>query len=84
MLYMEIHAQEPSSTYKSTTDVQREVSIVYNCPGGSSSTPWYGVVPFLGYLFHQKFRIYGYPFREISGFGYLYNVITLFLFVNHT
>ena len=53
-----------------------------------------GFVPFLGYFFHQKFRIYGYQFWEISWFigmlsgnsqivylTYLNNVIPFLLFV---
>ena len=42
-------------------------------PGGRGNLTclWYGVVPFLGYLFHDSFRIYGYGFQQFvasSGF----------------
>ena len=39
--------------------------------GGNLTCLWYGVVPFLGYLFHDSFRIYGYGFQQFvasSGF----------------
>ena len=37
--------------------------------GGNFSCPWYGVVPFLGYLFHDRFRIYGYGFEQFFDFS---------------
>ena len=30
--------------------------------GNLTSCPWYGVVSFFGYLFHDRVRIYGYSF----------------------
>ena len=39
--------------------------------GGNLTCLWYGVVPFLGYLFHDCFRIHGHGFQQFfasSGF----------------
>ena len=39
-------------------------------PGeGNLTCPWYGAVPFLGYLFHDRFRIYGYGFQQFFTFS---------------
>ena len=35
--------------------------------GGNLTCLWYGVVPFLGYIFHDRFRIYGYGFQQFFG-----------------
>ena len=37
--------------------------------GGNLTCPWYGVVPFLGSLFHDRVRIYGYGFQQFFAFS---------------
>ena len=43
--------------------------------GGNLTCPWYGVVPFLGYLFHDRVRIYGYGFQQIFTFSGFMGVV---------
>ena len=38
-------------------------------PGGSLTCPWYGLCHFLGYLFHDRVRIYGYGFQQVCAFS---------------
>ena len=43
--------------------------ILFPLGGGDNLTcPWYGVVPFLGYLFHDRVRTYGYGFQHFFYF----------------
>ena len=43
--------------------------------GGELTCPWYGVVPFLGYLFQDRFRIYGYGFQQFLAFSGFMSIV---------
>ena len=46
----------------------RQAESIRTKPGGDLNCPFYGIVPFLGYTFHDKVRIYKYGFQQFFNF----------------